>query len=374
MKKIFIILSLVSCLASCKCNDLTLSGLDRNDFRSEIDGRETDLYVLKNSNGMEVCITNFGGRIVSVMVPDRDGVMRDVVLGFDNVSDYRNVPSDFGATIGRYANRINQGRITVEGIQYQLPQNNYGHCLHGGPGGFQYRVFDAEQKSDTQLELSYTAVDGEEGFPGNIECRVAMTLREDNAIDIEYSATTDAPTYVNMTNHSYFNLAGDPTVDNSGWLLYLNSDSYTPCDSTFMTTGEILPVDGTPMDFRTATPIGERINLPFDQLRNGNGFDHNWVLNTSGDIEQVCASLESPATGIHLDVYTTEPGIQVYCGNFLDGTVKGKGDSIYGFRTAVCLETQKYPDTPNKGEWPSALLRPGEEYTSRCIYKFSVAR
>lgn len=374
MKRMIILLcaALTAACTGGEQDGQTLSGLKRSDFRSEADGKKTDLFVLKNDNGMEVCVTNFGGRIVSVMVPDRNGVMRDVVLGFDNIGDYRTVPTDFGATIGRYANRINQGRFTLDGTEYQLPQNNYGHCLHGGPRGFQYRVFDAVQKSDRELELAYTAKDGEEGFPGNFNCRVTMTLTDDNAIDIRYAADTDKATVVNMTNHSYFNLDGDPSKDNSDWLLTVNADSYTPVDSTFMTTGEIAPVAGTPMDFRAPTPIGERIGQDFEQLKNGNGIDHNWVLNTRGNIAEACALLESPATGIRLDVYTTEPGIQVYCGNFLDGSVKGKKGIPYGFRAAVCLETQKYPDTPNKPEWPSAVLRPGEKYESRCIYKFSV--
>lgn len=374
MNRMIILLcaALTAACAGGQQDGLTLSGLKQSDFQSEADGKKTDLFILKNDNGMEVCVTNFGGRIVSVMVPDRDGIMRDVVLGFDRIADYETIPSDFGATIGRYANRIGQGRITLDGTEYQLPQNNYGHCLHGGPRGFQYRVFDAVQKSDREVELTYTAKDGEEGFPGNFDCRVTMTLTDDNAIDIRYAAETDKTTVVNMTNHSYFNLDGDPSKDNSEWLLTVNADSYTPVDSTFMTTGEIAPVADTPMDFRAPTPIGERIGQDFEQLKNGNGIDHNWVLNTRGNIAEACASLESPATGIRLDVYTTEPGIQVYCGNFLDGTVKGKKGVAYGFRAAVCLETQKYPDTPNKPEWPSAVLRLGEKYESRCIYKFSV--
>lgn len=375
MKRSIILLcaALTAACADGPQDGLTLSGLKRSDFRSEADGKKTDLFVLKNDNGMEVCVTNFGGRIVSVMVPDRDGVMRDVVLGFDNIGDYRTIPTDFGATIGRYANRIAQGRFTLDGTEYRLPQNNYGHCLHGGPRGFQYQVFDAVQKSDREVELTYTAKDGEEGFPGNFNCRVTMTLTDDNAIDIRYAAETDKATVVNMTNHSYFNLDGDPAKDNSDWLLTVNADSYTPVDSTFMTTGEIAPVADTPMDFRTPAAIGGRIGQDFEQLRNGNGIDHNWVLNTRGNIAEACASLESPATGIRLDVFTTEPGIQVYCGNFLDGSVKGKKGTDYGFRAAVCLETQKYPDTPNKPEWPSAVLRPGEKYESRCIYRFSVS-
>ena len=322
---------------------------------------------------MEVCITNFGGRIVSVMVPDKDGNMRDVVLGFDSIQDYIKYPSDFGATIGRYANRINQGKFTLDGVEYQLPQNNYGHCLHGGPKGFQYQIFDAQKLNDQELQLTYVSKDGEEGFPGNLTCNVKFTLTDDNAIDIQYEATTDKPTVVNMTNHSYFNLDGDPTGDNSDYLLTIDADSYTPVDSTFMTTGEILPVEGTDMDFRTPTAIGERINdTAFVQIKNGKGYDHNWVLNTKGDISKKAASLKSPKTGIVLDVYTNEPGVQVYCGNFLDGTLTGKKGIVYNQRASVCLETQKYPDTPNKADWPTAVLRPGETYKSQCIFKFSV--
>lgn len=352
---------------------LTASGLKESDFQTEVEGKKTDLFVLKNKNNMEVCITNFGGRIVSVMVPDKDGNMKDVVLGFDSIQDYIKYPSDFGATIGRYANRINQGKFTLDGVEYQLPQNNYGHCLHGGPKGFQYQIFDAQKLNDQELQLTYVSKDGEEGFPGNLTCNVKFTLTDDNAIDIQYEATTDKPTVVNMTNHSYFNLDGDPTGDNSDYLLTIDADSYTPVDSTFMTTGEILPVEGTDMDFRTPTAIGERINdTAFVQIKNGKGYDHNWVLNAKGDISKKAASLKSPKTGIVLDVYTNEPGVQVYCGNFLDGTLTGKKGIVYNQRASVCLETQKYPDTPNKADWPTAVLRPGETYKSQCIFEFSV--
>ena len=360
-------------LASCATGEKpTASGLLKSNFQTEVDGKKTDLFVLRNANNMEVCITNFGGRIVSVMVPDREGVMRDVVLGFDSIRDYITIPSDFGASIGRYANRINQGRFTLDGVEYVLPRNNYGHCLHGGPNGFQYQVYDARQTGPQELEFTYLSKDGEEGFPGNIPCKVLMTLTDDNAIDIRYEAETDQPTIVNMTNHSYFNLDGD-AGSNSDHLLTIDADYYTPVDSTFMTTGEIAPVEGTPMDFRTATPVGARIDdFDFVQLKNGNGYDHNWVLNTQRDITHKCVTLESPKTGIVLDVYTNEPGIQVYAGNFLDGTIMGKKGIVYNQRASVCLETQKYPDTPNKPEWPSAVLRPGEKYMSQCIFKFSV--
>ena len=346
MKKLCVWAVAALLMAACtpKAEKATDSGLLQSKFQTEVDGKKTDLFTLRNKNNMEVCITNFGGRIVS----------------------------DFGATIGRYANRINQGQFTLDGVEYQLPRNNYGHCLHGGPQGFQYRVFDAELLNPQELQLTYRAEDGEEGFPGNITCKVVMKLTDDNAIYIQYEAETDKPTIVNMTNHSYFNLEGD-AGNNSGHLLMVDADYYTPVDSTFMTTGEIVPVEGTPMDFRTPTPVGERINdYDFVQLKNGNGYDHNWVLNTKGDVTRKCASLKSPKTGIVLDVYTNEPGIQVYAGNFLDGSLTGKKGITYNQRASVCLETQKYPDTPNKPEWPSAVLRPGEKYTSQCIFKFSV--
>ena len=374
MKKLCVWAVAALLMAACtpKAEKTTDSGLLQSNFQMEVDGKKTDLYTLRNKNKMEVCVTNFGGRIVSVMVPDKDGQMRDVVLGFDSIQDYVSKPSDFGASIGRYANRINQGRFTLDGTEYQLPQNKYGHCLHGGPQGFQYRVFDAVQPNPQELELTYMAEDGEEGFPGNITCKVLMKLTDDNAIDIRYEAETDKPTIVNMTNHSYFNLDGD-AARNEAHLLTIDADYYTPVDSTFMTTGEIAPVEGTPMDFRTPTPVGARINdYDFVQLKNGNGYDHNWVLNTKGDITRKCATLESPLTGIVLDVYTNEPGIQVYAGNFLDGSLTGKKGITYNQRASVCLETQKYPDTPNKPEWPSAVLRPGEKYMSQCIFKFSV--
>lgn len=374
MKKLCVWAVAALLMAACtpKAEKATDSGLLQSNFRTEVDGKKTDLYILRNKNNMEVCITNFGGRIVSVMVPDKDGQMRDVVLGFDSIQDYISKPSDFGASIGRYANRINQGKFTLDGVEYQLPRNNYGHCLHGGPQGFQYRVYDAVQLNPQELQLTYVAKDGEEGFPGNITCKVLMKLTDDNAIDIQYEAETDKPTIVNMTNHSYFNLDGD-AGSNAEHLLTIDADYYTPVDSTFMTTGEIVPVEDTPMDFRTPMPVGERINdFDFVQLKNGNGYDHNWVLNAKGGINRRAASLKSQKTGIVLDVYTNEPGVQVYAGNFLDGSLTGKKGITYNQRASVCLETQKYPDTPNKPEWPSAVLRPGEKYMSQCIFKFSV--
>lgn len=378
MKKNIVCLLGLAVIALSACADRekvesTLSGLVRTDFQTEVNGKGTDLFVLKNAKGMEVCVTNFGGRIVSVMVPDKDGLMKDVVLGFDSIQDYVKYPTDFGATIGRYANRINKGKFMIDGQEFRLPQNNFGHCLHGGPKGFQYQVFDVDTIAGQYLALSYFSKDGEEGFQGNLNCKVTFRLTDDNALDISYSAETDKPTIVNMTNHSYFNLDGDPSCSNAGYLLTIDADYYTPVDSTFMTTGEMAEVDGTDMDFRTPTAIGERIDhYGYEQIRNGKGYDHNWVLNAKGDISRKCATLTSPKTGIVLDVYTNEPGIQFYAGNFLDGTLSGKRGIVYGQRASVCLETQKYPDTPNKPQWPSAVLRPGDRYNSRCIYKFSV--
>lgn len=354
--------------------ETTLSGLKKSDFQSVVNGDSAHLYVLKNANGVEVTVTNYGGRIVSVMVPDRDGKLQDVVLGFDNISDYVNINNNFGATIGRYGNRLGNGKIKVAGVEYQLPQNNNGHTLHGGPEGFDKQVFSAVQPDGQSLVLTYLSKDGEAGFPGNLNVKVTMTLTDDNAVDLQYEADTDKETVVNLTNHTYFNLSGDANKTILDDVLMVNADAFTPVDSTFMTTGEISPVEGTPMDFRTPVAVGARIQDDFIQLKNGKGYDHNWVLNTKGDISQVAATVYSPATGIQLEVYTIEPGVQVYTGNFLDGTVTGKYDAVYAQRNAICLETQKYPDSPNKPEWPSPYLKPGEKYTSRCIYKFTVQK
>lgn len=365
-------LTIIACTGNKKEEiQLTASGLNPENFKAIVDGKETGLYTLKNNNNMEVCVTNFGGRIVSVMVPDKNKNMRDVVLGFDSIKNYIENPSDYGASIGRYANRINHGKFTLDNVEYQLPQNNFGHCLHGGYKGFQYVVYDVVEVSKNKIELSYLSEDMEEGFPGNLTCSVTMELTDDNSINIKYEAETDKPTIVNMTNHSYFNLDGKPEKDNSDYLLMVNADNYTPVDSTFMTTGEILPVNGTPFDFRTPTRLGDQLSKESEQLKNGHGIDHNWVLNNKGDISKPCASLESPESGIKLEIFTDEPGIQVYTGNFLDGTQYGKKGIKYDFRASVCLETQKYPDTPNKPEWPSCVLRPGEKYTSNTIFKFT---
>ncbi len=376
MKKTFFLAGVAAIALACAPKaELTRSGLNPKDFESSYDGAPTALYTLTNANGMEVCITNFGGRIVSILVPDKDGQFRDVVLGFDKVADYfpESNATDFGAAIGRYANRINQGKITLDGVEYQLPQNNFGHCLHGGPSGWQYKVFSCVEADSQHVKLLCESPDGDNNFPGNVKAYVTYTLTEDNAIDIAYEATTDAPTVINMTNHSYFNLSGDPAGHSvTEDVLCINATHFTPVDDTFMTTGEVRPVADTPFDFTAPKPIGQDIAADCDQIRNGKGFDHNWCLDTNGDLDSPACELYSPASGIRLVVYTDEPGIQVYTGNFLDGTVSGKKGIVYQERSAICLETQHYPDSPNKPGWPSVVLRPGETYRSRCIFAFGI--
>lgn len=368
------LLLLAGCATQKEKTALTQSGLNPANFETIVDGtKAVRLYTLTNHNGMEVCITNFGGRIVSLMVPDKNGTMTDVVLGFDNIADYQNIPSDFGASVGRYANRINQGRMTIDGKDIQLPTNNFGHCLHGGPTGWQYQVYEANQTNDSTLTLTMKSPDGDNNFPGNVTAQVTYSLTAGNAIDIKYEATTDKTTVINMTNHSYFNLNGDPSKPGTDQVLYVAADSITPVDSTYMTNGTMMAVKDTPFDFNTPKPIAPDVtDFNNEQVKFGDGFDHNWVLRTKGDINQVAARLSSPLTGITLTVYTNEPGIQVYTGNFLDGTVKGKKGIAYPKRASVCLETQHYPDSPNHPQWPSVILKPGDVYHSHCIFQFGV--
>lgn len=366
---------LTACTPQKKNEALTMSGLNPTKFETTVDGKPVHLFTLKNKTGMEVCITNFGGRIVSIMVPDTNGDFKDVVLGFDNIADYQNIPSDFGAIIGRYANRIGFGKITIDGNTIQLPTNNYGHCLHGGPQGWQYKVYDAIQPDSTTLHLAMVSPDGDMNFPGNVTVNVTYKLTEDNGIDIDYNATTDKKTVINMTNHSYFNLNADPSAATMDCVLYVAADSITPVDSTFMTTGDMMAVEGTPFDFRTTASLTDRVNTSDnEQIKFGHGIDHNFVLTTKGDDTKPAAKLVSPITGISLAVYTNEPGIQVYTGNFLDSTITGKRGIAYPQRAAVCLETQHYPDTPNKPQWPTAYLEPGQKYHSHCIFKFGVEK
>lgn len=372
MKKLFLAVMAICTLISCteKKEETTLSGLKKTDFVSEVDGKATALYILKNKNGVEACITNYGGRLVSLMVPDKNGKMTDVVLGYDNIAQYVNTDGNYGALIGRYGNRIAQGKFSLDGEEYTLPQNNNGHCLHGGPQGYHTRVWDANQLNNQALELTYLSADGEAGFPGNVNIKVTYTLTDDNAIDIAYEATTDKKTVINLTNHSYFNLSGT-TASIVDHLITINADAYTPVDDLLIPTGELPSVENTPMDLREPVKISDRIDGDFDQLVKGKGYDHNWVLNTQGDINKLAAKVVSPTSGIVLEVYTNEPGIQFYSGNFMTED-KGKLGATYNHRGALCLETQHYPDSPNQPNFPTTTVNPGETYKSRCIYKLTV--
>ena len=380
MKKSGLLLPSLALAGLCACNggkeapQLTLSGLDPQKFVAEYDGDSTALYTLKNDKGMEVCITNFGGRIVSIMVPDREGNMKDVVLGFDSIQAY--FPeingSDFGAAIGRYANRINQGRFVLDGDTMKLPQNNYGHCLHGGTDmgtkGWQYRVYSATQPNDTTLELSIVSPDGDNGFPGTVNATVTYTLKADNALAIAYRATTDKKTVINLTNHSYFNLSGNPEKPITDEILWVNADAFTPVDSTFMTTGDIVTVENTPMDFRTAKAIGRDIEADYIQVRNGKGYDHNWVIDGWDGTLRHFATLKA-GSGRVMKCYTTLPGVQFYAGNFIDDQT-GKNGASYGFRSGMCLETQYFPDSIHHPEFRQPVFEAGQPYHSVTIYKF----
>lgn len=355
-------------------NMKTASGLVQRKFQTEIDGKSTDLFRLTNTSGMEVCVTNYGGRIVSILVPDRKGIMRDVVLGFDNIAAYQKYSSNYGATIGRYANRIAKGRFVLDGDTIQLDLNDkLGNNMHGGKPGWAYRVFDAVQKDPATLVLTYVSPDGESHFPGTVQVEVAYHLTDDNALDIAYTAVTDRPTVINMTNHSFFNLSGKPSTAITDHIMWLAADSVMTIDSTVVPTGNFIAVQGTPFDFTEAKPIGQAIDsVENDQIRYGLGYNHNWVLR-SGDRVKPVASLYSPVSGILLEILTDEPCMQIYTGNYQDGTHIGKKRVAYPYRGAVCLEPQHAPDSPNHPTWPSVRLDPGQLYTSHSQYRFSVA-
>ena len=361
-----------------------LSGLDPTAFDTIINEKPVKLYTLKNKNGMEVSITNYGGRVVSLVVPDKDGKPTDVVLGFDNIKQYAdtlNSPSDYGSSVGRYANRIAGGKFTLGSQQYQLKQNDGDNCLHGGgTTGWMNQVYDAEQIGDSILKLTITAADGENGFPGNVTATTIYKVTSGNTLDITWEATTDKETIINQTNHNYYNLNGDLSQVGTDMILYVNADNFTPSDKAYIPTGEIKPVEGTAMDFRKPHAIGDSINSQFDQIQNAGGYDHNYCLNTfkdgKGDDTQVCASLYSPKTGIFMEMFTNEPGVQVYSANFQgvgkDADIIRKGGLKYPKHVSVCLESQKYPDSPNKKDWVQPTLKPGEKYYSHAAYKFSI--
>ena len=387
-KSVFAVASMaVAMFSACASGEqkaLTVSGLDPAKFDTLINEKPVKLYTLKNQNGMEVCITNYGGRIVSLVVPDKDGKPTDVVLGFDNIQQYAdtlNSPSDYGSSVGRYANRIKGGKFVLNDTTYQLKLNDGPYCLHGGgTTGWMNQVYEAEQIGDSILKLTIVAEDGENGFPGKVTAVTTYKLTADNVLDMTWEAETDKPTIINQTNHNYYNLSGDFTQAAYDQVLYVNADNFTPSDKLYIPTGEIKSVEGTAMDFRTPHAVGDSINSQFDQVQNATGYDHNYCLNTykdgKGDDTQVCASLYSPKTGIFMEMFTNEPGVQVYSGNFQgvgkDADIIRKHGIKYPKHVSVCLESQKYPDSPNHPEWASPVLKPGEKYFSHAAYKFSV--
>lgn len=332
-----------------------------------------ELFTLENKNGLKACITNYGGRVVNLFVPDRNGNFDDVVLGYDNLSEYLTSNEKYyGATIGRYGNRIGKAQFTISDKIYYLEKNNGVNSLHGGSGGFHNVYWDVTQLNGETLELAYVSNDGEEGFPGNLKVKVVYSLTDNNELKIEYFATTDQPTVVNLTHHSFFNLTGDFQKTINNHILQIAADYYTPVDEGLIPTGEIAPVNGTPFDFRNPTSIGERIEEDNKQLKLGRGYDHNWVLDAAGTNKNIrlAAKVTEPVSGRAMEVFTNEPGIQFYGGNFLNGSDRGKAGVAYHHCTAFCLETQHFPDSPNKENFPSTILNPEEEFYSVCIYRF----
>lgn len=343
-------------------------------FRASIDGKQTDLFVIKNKNGMTAAITNYGGRLVSLLVPDKNGKLVDVVVGFDSVAGYEHSTEPyFGATIGRYGNRIAKGKFTLDGKQYTLFTNNGTNTLHGGKKGFQYQVFDAKPVGDSSLELNYLSKDMEEGYPGNLQVKVTYTVTSNNELQLDYNATTDKRTPVNLTNHAFFNLNGTGTINNH--VLMINADNYTPVDSTLIPTGKNISVANTPFDFRKATAIGARVDADDQQLKNGKGYDHNFVLNAgSGAGLNKAAEITGDQSGIKMEVWTMEPGLQFYGGNFMQSMNRMKGGGKDEFRTAFALETQHFPDSPNQPSFPSTILDPGKTYQTKSVYRFTTVK
>jgi aldose 1-epimerase len=379
MKKIFkaipiggicLAIAFSSCQSNSQKGTAATNNADSAAYEATIDGKQVKRYTLTNKSGATVSITNYGGRIISLMVPDKDGKPTDVVLGYDSLKSYQKKGEPFfGALIGRYGNRIGKGKFTLEGKAYQLQLNDGTNTLHGGTDGFFGKVWDAKQNGQ-QLELTYVSKDGEAGYPGNLSVKVIYTLKDDNALQIDYTATTDQTTVVNLTNHAYFNLSGEGHNTILDHELMIAADAITPVDSTLIPTGKLLPVKGTPFDFNVAKAIGKDIETKDEQLKFGKGYDHNFAL-TSYDGEKPVATVKSPVTGITMEIYTKEPGLQFYSGNFLDGVDKdGKGGKSYPHRSAFCLETQHFPDSPNHPNFPSTVLKPGETYTTSTTYKF----
>lgn len=358
---------------SAKIDSAAVVKLVADSFKKEIDGKQTALYTLKNKNNAEAIFTNYGGRLVSLLVPGKDGKLVDVVVGFKSVGDYeKSTEPYFGATIGRYGNRIAKGKFTLDGKTYSLFTNNGQNTLHGGKKGYQYVVWDAEQSNANTLVLHYLSKDGDENFPGNLDVKVTYTLTDDNELKMDYEAKTDKTTVVNLTNHAFFNLNGDGSGEILNHEVQIYADEYTPVDSTLIPTGKLEKVAGTPFDFTKATTIGARINDKNEQLTFGKGYDHNYVLNkTEGMGMYHAATVKGDKSGVVMDIYTQEPGLQFYSGNFMQSKNTFKTGAKDDFRTAIALETQHFPDSPNQPAFPSTVLKPGQVYKTSSVYKFS---
>ncbi len=373
MKKSILGLLMLVFLFSCgtKQNPEGTSSM-RDAFNKESKVGKTDLYTLKNENGIEVKMTNYGARIVSILMPDKNGNYDDIVLGFNTIGDYIDKDNMYlGCIVGRFANRIANGRFSFGDSTFQLGQNEGGTCLHGGKKGFDKVLWDAVQEGN-KITMTYTSPDGEQGFPGEVTVKQVFTLTPENEIVMEFSAVTDQKTVVNLTNHTYLNLKGEGNGDILEHMVEINAKGFTPVDSLWIPTGEIDPVEGTPFDFTTPTKVGSRVNDDNIQLKNGKGYDHNWVLEKDSNELSFACRLTEETTGRVLEIYTTEPGLQFYSGNFMDGTVKGKSGKAYVYRGALIFEPQHFPDSPNQENFPSTVLNPGEKYYHKSVYKFSV--
>ena len=369
----FLLLIVILMTAACNKDESSLN-VHKTFFGKLENGNQVFLYTLKNDNGMEVKITNYGGIVTSIKVPDKDGQFGEVTLGYESLKDYLTDSPYFGAIIGRYGNRIANGKFSIEDENYQLPLNDGPNSLHGGDKGFDKVLWKAKINGGEEpyLDLSYLSPDGEMGYPGNLEVKVRYTLLKDNSLKIEYDATTDKATVINLTNHTYFNLAGRNGGDILGHQLKLNADRFLAVNENLIPEGEPNDVAGTPFDFSELKTIGKQINDKNQQLVNGKGYDHCWVLTDQSPQLKLVAEVSEPSSGRKMEVYTTEPGIQFYSGNFLDGKYTGQKGENYPYRTGFCLETQHYPDSPNRPDFPSTLLKPGEQYKSTTVYKFKL--
>lgn len=348
--------------------------MNADSFKTTESGKPVDLYTLESKSGLVMQVTNFGAHVVSLWVPDREGRYDDVVLGHKTLDEYIDYQGErfIGCVVGRYANRIANGQFTLDGVVYNVPKNNNGQSLHGGLKGLDQVVWNVDSVGKDMIRFSYLSPDGEEGYPGNLALTMTYRLTDDDAFRIDYAATTDKPTFVNLSNHSFFNLKGEGKGTINDHLLTIYADSITPVDEVLIPTGELMAVAETPFDFREPTPIGKRVNENDPQLKNANGYDHNWVLRKSGKAGvELAATVYEPQSGRMLEVFTDQPGLQFYGGNFFDGTGNGKYGDTFNYREALALETQKFPDSPNHPRFPSTLLKPGEVYTHTCIYKFS---